>query len=119
MPVTAMTEDALLTTVLQMSRLFGILTAHFRPALSKTGRWMTAVQGNGKGFPDLTLAGHGGLLFRELKTTRGVLSPEQKTWLAALTAAGADAGVWRPDDLHSGRIEAELRAIRRTRAVAS
>ncbi len=61
----------------------------------------------------MTFCGPGGVLFRELKSAKGVLSPEQKVWLAALTAAGADAGVWKPADLASGRIEAELKAIRR------
>lgn len=110
-----MSEDALLRTVLDMARHMGVLTAHFRPAQSKTGRWLTAVQGDGKGFPDVTLCGPGGVLFRELKAAKGSLSPEQKVWLEALTAAGADAGVWRPTDLASGRIDAEIRAVRRPR----
>jgi hypothetical protein len=112
-----MSEDDLLTTVLGMARAMGVMSAHFRPAQSKTGRWLTAVQGDGKGYPDLTLAGEGGVLFRELKSAKGPVKPEQKAWLAALSTAGADAGVWRPADLLSGRIEAELRAIRSRRQV--
>lgn len=108
-----MTEDDLLTTVLGMAQVMGIKTAHFRPAQSKTGRWLTAVQGDGKGYPDVTFCGPGGVMFRELKSAKGTPSPEQKVWLAALTAAGADAGVWKPTDLRSGRIEAEMKAIRR------
>jgi hypothetical protein len=111
-----MTEDQLLRTVLEMARLFGITTAHFRPALSQSGRWHTAVAGDGKGFPDLVLVGSGGILFRELKTDKGRLKPEQVTWLRILKAAPADAEIWRPADLHSGRIEAELRAIRKPSA---
>lgn len=107
-----MTEDHLLRAVLDMARLFGITTAHFRPALSQSGRWHTAVAGDGKGFPDLVLVGAGGILYRELKTDVGRLRPEQVVWLRQLKAAGADAGMWRPADLHSGRIERELRAIR-------
>jgi hypothetical protein len=107
-----MTEDHLLGAVLDMARLFGLKAAHFRPALSQSGRWHTAVQGDGKGYPDLTIVGPGGMLFRELKSARGFLAPEQKAWLACLVAAGADAGVWRPQDLESGCIEMELRAIR-------
>jgi hypothetical protein len=93
----------------------GVMTAHFRPAQSQTGRWLTAVQGDGKGYPDLTLVGKGGVLFRELKAAKGVLKPEQRLWLAALEEAGADAGVWRPVDLQSGRIEAEIRVVRKAR----
>lgn len=108
-----MSEDALLSSVLEMAKVLGVLSAHFRPAQSKTGRWLTAVQGDGKGFPDVTFCGPGGVLFRELKATKGAVRPEQKVWLSRLSEAGADAGVWRPEDLRSGRIEAELKALRR------
>lgn len=107
-----MTEDDLLKTVLDMCRLFHLRAAHFRPALSRSGRWHTAVQGDGKGYPDLTIVGPGGVLFRELKSAKGVASPEQKAWIVDLFRAGADAGIWKPADLRSGRIEAELRALR-------
>jgi hypothetical protein len=65
---------------------------------------------SGKGWPDLALAHPraGRFLVRELKTARGTVSPEQEAWLAALTAAGVDAGVWRPADLASGLITATL-----------
>lgn len=65
------------------------------------------------GYPDWTVAGIGGVLFRELKTQRGKVSREQQAWLDALAAAGQDAGVWRPMDLLSGRIARELAAISR------
>lgn len=107
-----MSEDDLLTTVLDMARLFGLKAAHFRPAKTQTGRWVTAVQGDGKGYPDLTIAGAGGVLFRELKSDRGPATPEQKKWISVLVDAGADVAVWRPADLRSGRIERELRALR-------
>lgn len=107
-----MSEDDLLRTVLDMAKLFGLRTAHFRPAQSKSGNWITAVAGGGKGYPDLTIVGPSGVMFRELKSATGVLSPDQRFWLYALSEAGADAGVWRPADLKSGRIERELRALR-------
>lgn len=110
-----MTEDDLLKAVIDMCRLFGVMVAHFRPAQvrDKDGktRWVTAVQGDGKGYPDLTMTGPGGVLFRELKSKAGTASPEQAVWLGALKSAGADAGIWRPADLRSGRIERELRNI--------
>lgn len=106
-----MTEEQLLKAVIDMARLFGLTTAHFRPALSQSGRWHTAVAGDGKGFPDLVIVGAGGILYRELKTDVGRLRPEQVVWLRTLGRV-ADAGVWRPADLHGGTIERELRALR-------
>ena len=63
------------------------------------------------GFPDLVLVNTrtGRVLFRELKTNKGRVSPDQQAWLDGLTACGMDAGVWRPNDLDSGRVLAELR----------
>lgn len=63
------------------------------------------------GFPDLVLVStrRGRVLFRELKTAAGRVSPEQKAWVEALAAAGQDAGVWRPAGLVDGSIVAELR----------
>lgn len=60
------------------------------------------------GFPDLVLV-RGRTLFRELKTSSGVLSKAQRVWLDRLESSGSDAGVWRPADLMSGLIERELR----------
>jgi hypothetical protein len=113
-----MREDHLLKAVLDMARLFGLSTAHFRPALSQSGRWHTAVAGDGKGFPDLVIVGPGGILYRELKTDVGRLSPEQVVWLRKL-AVVSDAGTWRPADLHDGTIERELKAIRKVREETS
>jgi len=107
-----MREDHLLKAVLDMARLLGLATAHFRPALSQSGRWHTAVAGDGKGFPDLVIVGPGGILYRELKTDVGRLEPEQVVWLRTLGRV-ADAGIWRPADLHDGTIERELKAIRK------
>lgn len=112
-------EDRLLAAVLSLCKLNHLTVAHFRPAQSKTGRWLTAVQGDGKGYPDLTIIGPGGVMWRELKSATGAVSPSQRVWLDVLTAAGADAGVWKPRDLTSGRIAAELSALRRSTAVAA
>lgn len=65
------------------------------------------------GFPDWTIVGPGGLLFRELKTRHGVLTSAQSRWRYALEAASADYAVWRPADLIDGRIAAELLAVTR------
>lgn len=81
--------------VLHIAKMTGWRTAHFRPAQTKRGTWVTPVGGDGKGFPDLVLVKDHVAIFRELKTNKGVLSPEQKLWGAAL---GDSWGVWRPRD---------------------
>lgn len=63
-----------------------------------------------KGWPDWTIVGTS-VLFRELKRERGKPTADQAALGAAISAAGGDWAVWRPSDLKSGRIEAELDAI--------
>lgn len=52
------------------------------------------------GFPDLVLVKPGRpVIYAELKTVNGRISPQQKAWLADLKdAEGADVYVWRPTD---------------------
>lgn len=107
-------EDQLLRYIIDACRKMGTVhTAHFRPGLTQAGNWRTAVSGDGKGWLDLTIVGPGGVLFRELKSATGSTTPEQRQWIAWLTEAGQDAAVWKPRDWYSGRIVAELEAIRR------
>ena len=47
------------------------------------------------GFPDLVLV-RGRVLFRELKTDKGKISPAQKEWAASLEQAESDYKLWRP-----------------------
>jgi VRR-NUC domain len=70
------------------------------------------------GFPDLVLVGQK-VIFRELKTQTGRVSPAQAQWIAALTAAGQDAGLWRPADLLSGQIARELAAAAGLRRIGT
>ena len=53
-----------------------------------------------EGFPDLVLVNPARhlVLFRELKRSRGVASPEQERWHNDLSAAGADMAIWRPSE---------------------
>jgi hypothetical protein len=64
-----------------------------------------------RGFPDLVITGPGGLVFVELKTQKGKVTPEQREWLLALRAAGVRAYVWRPSDMPE--ITAYLRSLSR------
>ena len=56
-------------------------------------------RGSEAGWPDLVIAGHSRGLFVELKTDKGALRPEQRTWLELLALAGCEVAVWRPADL--------------------
>ncbi len=88
--------------VLQLAKLRGYRTAHFRPAMLKDSpegeaRWVTAVQGDGKGFPDLVLVREN-VMFVELKVGKNPLTPEQNEWIASLRLTGVAVYVWRPED---------------------
>src|SRR5579875_1506785 len=80
-------------------------------ALGLTGYRIPGASAGGAGYPDFTIAGPGGILFRECKSDDGRRSMAQIRWGKAITAAGGDYDTWRPDDWQSGRINNELRAI--------
>jgi hypothetical protein len=84
------TERDLAAYVAQLARLGGWLRYHTHDSRRSP-----------HGYPDETLVHPGRrlVLFRELKSDDGRVRPEQERWLDALTAAAADAGVWRPRDL--------------------
>jgi hypothetical protein len=65
-----------------------------------------------RGWPDLVIGGRRGTIFRELKTEKGTVTPDQAEWGALLEIAGISWGVWRPRDLQSGQILRELEALR-------
>ena len=71
-----------------------------------------------KGWPDWTILGPHGGLFRELKAENGKPSKEQRDVGARLRQAGFDWDIWKPSDLQSGRIQRELIAISRIGAAA-
>jgi hypothetical protein len=105
-----MSEDELLRAAIALCRTMHLPVAHFRPARTEKG-WRTPVQGDGKGWLDLTIVGSR-VLWRETKSTHGRVEPEQQMWIDALTAAGEDVKVWRPIDLLNGTIGRELAAVR-------
>lgn len=93
-------EAQFLTAVIHAARLYGWKVHHQRPGMTRAGRWETAVQGDGKGFPDLILVNPARrrVLAVELKTAKGRLRPEQSLWLSWLDTCGLPAQVWRPQD---------------------
>ena len=96
-----MKEAHLQGAVIDMCRLFGIAWHHEYSSRRSTPGW-----------PDLFLCGSRGFILRELKTATGRLTTEQQHWGLMLRNAGVQWDVWRPDDLHNGRIQRELESIR-------
>lgn len=95
-----MTESDLLAAILDLAKLYGFRSAHFRPAMNAKGHWRTPVAGEGKGWPDLVLVKPPRVIVAELKSDTGRLSPEQEVWLALLRdLPGVECYVWRPGDL--------------------
>ena len=54
------------------------------------------------GYPDLTLARHGEVIWMELKTDKGTASKVQLDWIMALGAGRC--WIIRPEDLTNGRL---------------
>lgn len=52
------------------------------------------------GFPDLTMVRNSRLIFAELKTDSGKVTPDQEAWMTALRTSGrCEVYLWRPTDL--------------------
>jgi len=64
-----------------------------------------------RGWPDLTILGPRGCIFRKLLDEHGMLHPNSATVLNRLRRSGINADVWRPAQLHDGTIEAELEMV--------
>jgi hypothetical protein len=92
-------EKAFQSQVIDLAKLFGWRVNHQRPAMSKNGRWITATQGH-TGFPDLVLAHleRQMVIFAELKSEAGRLTPEQEEWASVLIDCPGLYRCWRPSD---------------------
>jgi hypothetical protein len=89
-PIPALERDYQ-TTILGAAKILGWRSAHFRPARTAHG-WRTAVEGDGKGFPDLLLVhpAAGFVWFIEVKRDDNrKLDTDQEAWRMALIMAGA------------------------------
>ena len=73
--------------------------AHFHAVRAPSGRTITPVFADGKGWPDLVLVRER-VIYAELKARyqKGKLRPEQAEWLERLRLAGAEAYLWEPRD---------------------
>lgn len=92
------TESEFMCEVLQLAKLRGWRVAHFRASLNQRGKWQTAVQADGKGFPDLLLVRGKVFFVAELKIPPNKATAEQALWLTAFANAGVPAFVWTPSD---------------------
>jgi hypothetical protein len=100
-----MTEGQLQANILDLARTRHLLSFHLRDSRRNMG----------VGFPDLVIAGPGGVIFRELKNDFLQPTPEQQRWLDTLGAGGADSDLWRPDAWRSGDVMETLARIARKR----
>src|SRR5262249_13233745 len=91
-------EDGFRQQVMALAKLYGWRRVHFRPARAVRGRWVTAVEGDGVGFPDVQMLRGPHQLVTELKVDEGRLTADQDAWLKAFSAAGVPAYAWRPED---------------------
>ena len=96
----AMTEAQLEDHVRALCADLGVLRFHVRNS-----------RGMAPGWPDDVLVGAQGILYRELKSEHGVLSAEQRATGEAINRGRGNWRVWRPSDLLSGQIAAELTEI--------
>lgn len=103
-----MIEAVLQDAVIDLARTLRWRVAHFRPAKTESG-WRTAVQGDGKGWPDLVMLRGGRGIAAELKDAKRPVEPEQYVWLDSFGLAGFDTFVWRPAQWLDGSIEWELK----------
>ena len=98
------TEREFQNTVIEAAQACGWRVAHFRPGMTsrvdRQGKpiWVTAVQADGRGFPDLVLVRGNRLLFAEIKSQKGKVTVEQQAWLDALGVGLVEVYVWRPGD---------------------
>jgi hypothetical protein len=101
----AITERYLQDRIRELCDGLGLAVQHIERAdLAKA--WLP-------GWPDLWICGPRGILYRELKDAVGRSTPAQRRVALIIGLAGGDWDIWRPRDLLSGRIAAELTAISR------
>ena len=99
----AVKEDEFMKTIIDLAHLKKYHVAHFRTVRvqRKNGEvfYATPVQADGAGWVDLVLAKKGRLIFAEIKSKKGVMSPAQTAWKVLLESTGqGEYYCWRPDD---------------------
>lgn len=101
----AMSEQDLLDNVMVLAQTLGFETYHTH----RSDR-------SPPGFPDLCMAGHGRVIFAELKSEKGRVGAHQIRWFQSLKETRppykVDVYLWRPTDWVNGTIERVLRTVK-------
>lgn len=83
----AMSEKQLQAAIIELATFRGFLYYHPHDSRRSVPGW-----------PDLCLCRGDRLIFAELKSERGKVTPDQRMWLQALERTGAETYLWRPAD---------------------
>lgn len=103
--------DGFEKAVTELAQLCGWAVAGFRTVKvhGKRGPYfITPVQADGAGWPDMVLVRGSTILFRELKAGSGRVRKNQREWLERLEVANCDVGVWRDDPAGWRQVEEDL-----------
>ena len=97
------TESDLQRGVIELAQRLRWKVMHPLPAQTRKG-WATATQGDGQGYPDLTLVRER-IVFVELKAEGKYLSVNQKMWRDWILGAGGEWYCWKPLQWFDGTID--------------
>jgi hypothetical protein len=108
-----MTRNSIATTMPE-DRGPDSLDAHVRRLMTDLGLFgyhPRNSKGSAAGWPDWVIIGRAGILYRELKSEAGTVTPEQRHVGQLITKAGGNFAVWRPRHLLDGTIGRELASV--------
>ena len=108
-----LTEEEFQRMVIEVAYAYKWMVAHFRKARTLKG-WVTPVQADGKGWPDLVLVRPPRIIFSELKSEKGKLTPEQQNWMTLLKECQRVITL-EPLELENGR--AVMKQVRKARTL--
>jgi len=101
-----LSESELQKAIIGRAQFLGWKVMHPLPGQTRDG-WATTTQGDGKGYPDLTLVRER-FIWVELKAEGKYLTVEQKLWRDWIIAAGGEWYCWKPLDWFNGTVDAVL-----------
>jgi hypothetical protein len=86
-------------SVMQLATMYGWEWLHIQKAMNDRAYHRTPAIGSlGPGWPDLVLLKGNRLIFAELKSEKGKVTPNQRGVLGMLSATGHQVFLWRPSD---------------------